>query len=457
MSPRGEAPANLGAAAALLALATADLAIAEVYTRIAEQRIPLQLFLAMTAAAALAATAAALLGRSPAPARRPWPSRLLLALAVGIAWMGVIGATPDRWWALFEVPVWTRALVAGVTVGLVALSFTATPALWQRARVAAAAALLLFTLTPPVFGWLQAPALAWPQAFDAGSAEVDRGRTVTMVVLLDELNARQADGLVRAIAARGLSTRMTAVRSVGSRTQNTVPSLFLGRSFDGSEPCAPTMSCDADGAIDFARVQATRPDIDVVGFYKPYCSIQGLRSCVRVPAALRLTDTTALRCRLWRRSGWPLGVDDGNCKRSGVQDWAAMTDAAVEAARQAPTLTQGGLLYLHLPLPHPPADGIEGTVAEQYRQNLDRSAALLSELIGRAQSSGLAPRLLVFSDHPLRQSMWCVREPYLSGRCVIDPELTDEQVPVIAAGAEPPDLSGLDSNLDVFELATQLR
>ena len=66
MSPRGEAPANLGAAAVLLALATADLAVAEVYTRIAEQRIPLQLFLAMTAAAALACLSTAILGRRDA-------------------------------------------------------------------------------------------------------------------------------------------------------------------------------------------------------------------------------------------------------------------------------------------------------------------------------------------------------------------------------------------------------
>jgi hypothetical protein len=64
-------------------------------------------------------------------------------------------------------------------------------------------------------------------------------------------------------------------------------------------------------------------------------------------------------------------------------------------------------------------------------------------------------RVVIFSDHPLRQAQWCTEyAPYIWDHCVPDEKLIDDRVPVIVAGSTTLDLSDLETNLTVFGLAT---
>lgn len=79
---------------------------------------------------------------------------------------------------------------------------------------------------------------------------------------------------------------------------------------------------------------------------------------------------------------------------------------------------------------------------------------MLRQVTSKAVSA--APRhvrIVVLSDHPLRQSMWCQTQfPYPEEGCTFDPALDDTRVPVIAADNDHhfSSLQDLHSNIQVF-------
>ena len=183
----------------------------------------------------------------------------------------------------------------------------------------------------------------------------------------------------------------------------------------------------------------------------PYCAITGLRSCARPGIDLAVFDVRRWQCGLWGRFGWPGTANASLCRDSAVRAWGAMRERALSALRRAPALRLGGVLFAHLPLPHPPGKSTDGSLAQHYDANLQRATALLGDLMASATSAGLELRVVVFSDHPLRQVAWCAGYPgFFTGPCAPVDRLLDDKVPLIVAGARTPDLSRLDSNLHVF-------
>lgn len=451
MRGTSRAASDLGLAALVLAAGTADIAVREVYNRVSAEAVGL---LVVGSAAIGCGLAASLLAASGRGHRLETPVRLLLVLATFVALVGSIGRLPTTGWAAGGSD--RLVAVGGVltALALLVVAWRAGPLRWRALRRALIGGSVLFIASPWAIGTLAPTVRDWPGLAPSAAPE----RAATLVLLLDELNASVAAPLVAELERAGLATRIASVQSVGDKTGDVVPSLFAGAVFRDARACTFTATCDGRRVIDFARIQVTRPDVDVVGFFQPYCAMQGLRSCVRTTVPLAFLDPGRVRCGLWRRTGWDFGVDQARCSEVYVRPWGNMTDATVAATLAAPTLRQGGLLFAHLPLPHPPGQDGTGTLQDHYRANVLRAAELLRRMLETTQSAGLTVRVLIFSDHPLRQAQWCRSfAPYTLAGCRPVPGLEDTQVPVIVAGRAPPELGELNSNLGVFELVARLR
>ena len=109
-----------------------------------------------------------------------------------------------------------------------------------------------------------------------------------------------------------------------------------------------------------------------------------------------------------------------------------------------------------LPLLHPPGNSTDGTLAQHYDANLKRSADIVGEIFQTVSHSGLAVRVVIFSDHPLRQQARCKGySAFFTGSCVPISRLVDGEIPLMVAGATVPNLAEFTSNLKVFSLASR--
>ena len=433
---------------ALLAVAFAELALQEAYFRFSASSIGMLVIL--TSAVLLAVTDGLVRGL----ARRRQANllqRLLFLSAALVAGYWLFGAHVAGLWNGESRAVPLAALMALLVALLALLRVNAER--WAQVRLALFVAGFLFVGSGPVLGALRASDVAWPPGFQPQDAAADAGRTATIVFLLDELNARNAGPIAEVLRQQSLQVVVKAVPSVGDSTARVLPALFTGRLFPDARPCGISTICSADLALDFSRIRATRPDIDVVGFYHPYCAIQDLRSCVRAAHQLAAFDLSRWQCGLWRRFDWLLRGDAASCRASAVGVWGKLTENVLAAIDQAPTLTVGGVLFAHLPLPHPPGHSDDGNLQQHYEANLRRAAGAVSQTLKKAAANGLALRVLIFSDHPLRQQAWCRGYPgFFTGTCAPEDRLLDDKVPLIVAGATTPDLSAHSSNLSVFAL-----
>jgi hypothetical protein len=432
----------------VLAVACVDLAIQEVYHRVSSSSVGL---VVVFASAVLAALAGALVRRIAGDRQADLLQRTIDLCALLIAGYWVV------WPGLADT--WGSAGLFGKLAVLTSLSaasivfLTASFATWVRLRQAILGACLLFVGSEPVLGVLHARELAWPPGFQAQDAAGDEGRVATIVLLLDELNSINAEPFVRVLREHQLQVEMKAVASIGDGTARVLPAMFTGQSYDSARPCGPATICSGERALDFSRIRASRPDVDIVGFYHPYCAMQGLRYCARPGIDLAIFDAQRWVCGLWRRTGWPLNVNAETCRASAVGAWGAMSDRLLLGLRRAPTLTRGGVLFAHLALPHPPGHADDGTLPQHYEANLQRAAAAVRETLSTAVAHNLTLRVVVFSDHPLRQDSWCRGYPgFFSDACVPVARLVDDKVPLIVAGKGAPDLSAHSSNLHVFSL-----
>lgn len=383
--------------------------------------------------------------RRPVVADGAW-SRTCVAVsfAASAAWLiGPVGRLST------ETVMAALALAAVATVWLLRLA----PETWARLLTACCTGLALFVAVPPVVAWLHQERLSFPRE---GKPEERGADLVQVFLLLDELNARSAPPLVQTLSALGLQVNSKAVHPVAHHTINVIPQLVAGRPFPKAKACGPSSVCSGADVLSFSGVTAARPDIDVVGFYHPYCAMKGLRWCdaveVKAPA-------------FWQRdlSTWACALE-GQVRRFGVASmpecqtlrhafWIEVQGRFEASLRAAPTFERGGLLFAHLPLPHPPGADPAGTLEQHYADNLRRAGELLRALVNEARARGKTIQLVVFSDHPLRQAYWCGQSPeYRAKPCRPSTELDDPQVPVIVAGDRLPDLRSVDDNAQVFRL-----
>lgn len=279
------------------------------------------------------------------------------------------------------------------------------------------------------------------------------GKMATVVLLFDEMNANESAGLRRVLSDQGLRVNFKAVAPVNNSTSEVVPEIFTGIGFEGAQACGLSRICTDNTTLDFSKLSVGRGDVDVVGFHHPYCSIKGLRYCKRLTTSRSIYDEGRWACAFLRRFGMNVGIDHSKCQEISHRVWVRLQSDVVMALFEAPTLSRGGVLYAHLPLPHPPA-AQAGSLAEQYRYNVKQSEQVLGRILDTLRSNNVEPRILIFSDHPLRQKNWCDREAaQFDSPCLTMPKLADKYVPVIvAARSDPPVIEHILSNREIFDI-----
>ena len=356
----------------------------------------------------------------------------------------------------FASSMWSAGLIC-IAIGVVTtLTLAATDAVWCKIRSAILVLAIVFFGSQPIRVATLAPHIFWPPiAPEHAVANEGVGKkSLTVFLLLDELNAKAAAPIVAILRENALQVRTKSITPVADGTAKVIPAMFTGKDFRDAKPCGSTATCSGDNILDFSRVTASRPDVDVVGFFLPYCAIQGLRFCSRSVVAQATMDLDRWRCAIWRRTGYPRTATFDQCSQVFRKDWSAMTNNVVQSMWQAPAWKEGGFLFAHLPLPHPPGDTVSASLQSQYLGNLNRSYQLVHDIVNKMRLSGADSfRLVIFSDHPLRQSMWCNQGMYALQGCAPTTEFEDDKVPLIVAGTSVPNIDDIVRNDQIFVLA----
>lgn len=439
----------------VLGAAAAELAIRELYHQVGNERLKL----IGLGAVWLCVCAGAVFGARYLPVGcRPKAGRPALLIAFGTT-LWVLFA--DRFGAIGDGHSWfgyAAPVVMLVVLALAAWQVKFEEARWAKVRHAMVVGCVLFVVAQPILVAFKAPSLRWPPV---GAGEVllaKDSRSTTVFLLLDELNATSVAPFVALLEKRGLQVQTKSLLPVGDGTAKVIPQMFTGLRFDDPKPCSPTAVCSGQNTLDFSRVTASRRDVDVVGFFQPYCAINGLRYCARLTMARpSLLNERRWRCAFWRRTGIPRNLPATECEVESNRAWAELVHETVDALFRAPVWAKGGFLFAHLPLPHPPGPTPGGSIQMHYQENLTRALSVVGEIVSHTRAErGDRLKLVIFSDHPLRPSLWCkVYFPQASDHCAGGAVLSDTRVPLIVAGNSGlPNIDGISTNGQVFELAS---
>ena len=259
----------------------------------------------------------------------------------------------------------------GMVVALMAIlaAKVATSDFWSRIRAAMAVACVLSVVVELIVGVAAAEHRQWPPSDGRERQAVDANRKSAVVfLLLDELNASSAGPFVELLRRNGLPVSEKSLRPVGNATASVLPAMFTGNRFEGAKPCGLTVICSGTKVLDFASIDASRPDIDVVGFYLPYCAIRGLRWCERISPRSVLADPQRWRCAALRRFGQATPKALRDCATEQARGWGDFVGGIESAMHRAPLWAQGGMMFAHVPLPHPPGPTPEASLETHYRE-----------------------------------------------------------------------------------------
>ena len=317
------------------------------------------------------------------------------------------------------------------SIGFASIAFMAVPLLWH-------------VTVGRQITWIDAEVS--PVGSQASGSRPLRG---TVFLLLDELSFDAARPIVQTLQGVGLQVDARPLAPVAINTTNAIPSMFSGERFDRAEPCGRSTICSGAAFVDFSRVHVDRPDVHVTGLLHPYCDMTGLQSCHQL--ALPHTYGNAYRSllafylrRLWPAGAAALQVADPPAM---VRGFLAQQQAFIDGSR---FWQDGGVLYAHLYLPHPP--GLDGptSVDADYAANLDVAAGLVRSLADRLKARfGVHFTLMITSDHPLRAS-WCQHPLYPRGDCSLRPAFQGATVPWILASPTPLPVQDIRASNQVF-------
>lgn len=387
-----------------------------------------------------------------------WAHYFLMAVALWF-WVAVHGGAVGN---KFK----TAFIVATCLYGAVSIVLRVRP--WWRDRfvmsrwpIAITAAICLFVATPPVLVAYMATPVHWPDiSADAANQHEPSAfgpRPTVVVLLFDELEYRAAEPIRQVLFEEGLAVSARSVQPAGDRTAKVVPAMFTRQSFEEARVCGWSSICSGRQMLSFSEIDVTWPDVDVVGFYLPYCSMKGLRWCRRESPSPAVADAQRLSCAVRHRLGMNIPTA---CSLNQHAAWTALVQRVEESYWQAPIWKQGGMLYAHLPIPHPPGTDAKASLVDHYRSGVDQAALLVRETVRKLkESSAGAFQIVVTSDHPLRVSMWCTDGTYSKQRCAGAEKLKGEGVPLMVGswGSAAPALSRFTRNDQLFDLVTELR
>lgn len=205
-------------------------------------------------------------------------------------------------------------------------------------------------------------------------------------------------------------------------TLKSIPSLITGRIVTDAEVAAPnelTLTIDGGNVPYskqdnvFARAQAQKIETGVVGWYHPYCRLlaNSLSHCSWWPVYQTVTGRTAEESLFSSLGAQLAGLLPTNGRALHIESY----EHIVADAKRAVTEQKHGLLYLHLPSPHPPAiydrKARKTTVMSWsnvtgYLGNLELADQALGEVRKAMEAAGTWDGAIVVAtaDHPWRQS-----------------------------------------------------
>lgn len=348
------------------------------------------------------------------------------------------------------------ALVALVFAGALACVHGLGDPLNDRLMLAIGLASVAFLLVPIVAKLLAPAPREWIRASSSPvSGDESASRRATLFLLLDELGYIAAAPLANDLQRAGLEVQYDALTPAGKDTQNAVPAMFSGFDFKNVRVCGMSSMCSDLNILDFSALRVRRPDVHVIGQHFPYCDIQGLKSCfqVQLPYSFGSTYKSFLRFFL---------------KRVGLRTPAFLAPATEPPDHQRRLLLnqtrfidksgfwhEGGVMYAHLFMPHPP--GLDGltTLDADYAANIEVARGLVASYLSRLQHAfGTNYSIVLTADHPLR-TYWCNAEWYGADRCTVREEFKDDKVPLIVAAPAPLRRAQITQNRDVFQVLNQ--
>lgn len=334
-----------------------------------------------------------------------------------------------------EAPLWAKASCVVVALGLLLLGmfrFVGDEG-WIKAAKAITVSCAIFGFSPIVLAWT---GMGMGTQKYVNFANV--GNSSNMVVLiLDETSPEYASGFLGILNKAGLTVHYKEVNAAGKNTLNAIPAMLSLMEHDDVAPCSSTTLCGTK-QFSFRELTAVGGKTDVVGFYHPYCAIQGLRSCNREENVFAESSSTHFT--------WTLICGQVNigglisfCNRS-FRDHSSAERTKRRMLRlvdDAPFWRKGGVLFVHIPIPHPSMTPDMPSLKVEYEGNISVAEEFVSNLVKRLGTNfGEDYAILITSDHPLRRDMWCATKDYASPTCIDDLPRDRGKVPLIFASFE---------------------
>jgi len=375
----------------------------------------------------------------------------LLLTFVGFTYFKQLELIPMQSNALHK----TLAVTLAITAGLLTLKISIDT--WKRLYLAGIVGGMIFIFFPVVLANTNASTVYWPSpSYQPPTvAAPNMPPQNTIVLLLDELSASAAGPVVKQLQAAGLHVTVSNIDPAGKNTINVIPAIWMRTSFDQSVACGPTQLCSTSKVLDFSKVKASSENIDIVGFYHRYCSIQGLRSCSFSPFPIKSAGTE-LACSFPVVNKLKfLGCEASESDRKA---FLALRDSMKKTLMEAPFWQKGGIIFAHLMVPHPLMGIPLKTLSVEYTDNITYGASVVGVLAQRAKSVfGDNFRIVVFSDHPLRPEIWCADKTYMALKCKPDSLQISNQVPLIIAAPNVNNKAPLaiKNNIAIFDLLYQ--
>jgi hypothetical protein len=312
----------------------------------------------------------------------------------------------------------------------------------------------------------------WHDQPSASALSVDRSHEARVVwIIFDEMSQYQAfshrtPNLTMPNFDRLISESFAAANafSPAGHTSQSLPALLTGKLISSVEPAAPNeltlqfpnRSGPAKWSEEpdiFSEARTAGFNSALVGWYHPYCRIEGSRltSCYWQPANLfgdpdRFSTIKNLRhqvadlltmipftkpAQTWLS---PRSPDDYRTPQ------LAVYQMLIAAAKNKLSDRNPGLTFIHLPVPHPPyiydrqrkAFDINGQ--REYSDNLALADQALGELRATLERSGLweETTIIVSSDHWWRTDFWKPVKNFWSDEDALNqPPQLDHRIPFI--------------------------
>ncbi|HEY1803780.1 MAG TPA: sulfatase-like hydrolase/transferase [Terracidiphilus sp.] len=404
----------------------------------------------------------------------PWPlTRLVLAQLVDFAIVGLIFAglfatlrrlkawTQIRWFALallpiyllvcnlrifpFQVPYVCVAVVALLWFAALALLVLRVPGIAQKLysfgdAFLAGAVVFAFVMTAQLVS-----AAFWRpgiQTFTGAIPTEAAARPRVVWIIFDELAYRPVfearDGSLNMPnfdRLRSKSTVYTNVKPIGYHTRLVVPSLLLGRVVTSSTFTAKNQFLVRTGddshwepfdtsASLFGMARQRGVSTSIVGWYLPYCPIftSVAAQCYwsnddtedgappKIDAAFADDFLFPLRIVAEQLVAPRVAV-------AHVAHWESLSHVATvkdltQHALATLANSQADIIYLHMPIPHPPAFWNRHSqtygVGGSYLDSLDYSDRFLGKILGVLEAESRWPEttLIIQGDHSWRTKIW---------------------------------------------------